>query len=214
MKLNQPHQFFDIENPDLINFTNNVVGNETNPQEKAKLLYYAVRDQFLYNPFLIYFSDQENKASHLLKVGSGHCIAKASFLCCCLRIADIPAKLGMAKVRNHMGTAKLEEILQSDVLVPHGYTEVFLNGKWIKCTPAFNKQLCQKLGTHPLDWDGETDSIFHEYDREGGKFMEYLEDYGTFDDFPVEMAKALMQKEYPHLFDHNGKFLLHELLTK
>ena len=60
---------------------------------------------------------------------------------------------------------QIVEKLGSDVLVPHGYIEIYLNNKWIKATPAFNKELCAILNIHPLEFDGETDSIFQEFDN-------------------------------------------------
>ena len=54
----------------------------------------------------------------------------------------------------------------------HSY-ELLLDGKWVKCTPAFNKSLCDKFGLKTLDFDGKTDSLFHAYDKVGNKHMEY-----------------------------------------
>ena len=101
-------------------------------KEKAIALYYEVRDGFRYDPFDIRLDIKDMRPSLLLKRRRGHCIDKAVFLVSCLRIAEIPAKLGMARVKNHLGTARFEEALKTDILVPHGYTDVFLEGKWVK----------------------------------------------------------------------------------
>ena len=76
------------------------------------------------------------------------------------------------------------------ILVFHGAAEMFLNEKWLKMTPAFNKKLCEYLRVEPLEFDGETDSIFQEFDKSGNVFMEYLHDYGDFDDLPYELYLA------------------------
>ena len=98
----------------------------------------------------------------------GHCIDKALLLAACARALGIPAQLHFANVRNHVGTAKLEERLGTDLLVFHGYTELWLDERWVAATPAFNKALCDRLGVAPLEFDGEHDSIFQAYDREAG----------------------------------------------
>lgn len=173
---------------------------------KAVELYYAVRDGIFYDPFDIRFEVEALHADRVLAKGRGHCVDKAVLYVTVCRGAGIPARLGLARVRNHMGTARLETILQSDVLSPHGYAEVYLNERWVKCTPAFNKELCERLGVAPLEFDGVNDSLFQAYDREEGGYMSYLEDFGTFSDLPVGFLESTMQKEYPHLFDENGRF--------
>ena len=60
----------------------------------------------------------------------------------------------------------------------------FLDGKWVKCTPAFNKSLCDKFGTEALEFNGREDSIFQSFSQEGKKEREERNEYGTFDDLP------------------------------
>jgi hypothetical protein len=72
-------------------------------------------------------------------------------------------------VRNHLSTARMREQMQTDVFYWHGYTSLRLTAadRWLKATPAFNIELCEKFGLLPLEFDGERDSIFHAADREG-----------------------------------------------
>lgn len=174
-------------------------------KEQAIELYFAVRDQFRYDPFRIRLDLNQLRSTNLLKTNSGHCIDKAVFLISCLRYLNIPAGIGLAKVKNHIGTGKLEKLLQTNVLVPHGYVNVYLNDKWVKCTPAFNKELCGLLNVPELEFDGVNDSIFQNYDGRD-QFMEYIEDYGNFSELPHQLMIDLMKKEYPILFDSNGLF--------
>jgi len=197
----QSAEFINSDSEEVKQFTQKIIGSSTDPVEQAVKLYYAVRDGYNYNPFDIDFSREAMKASSLLKRNSGYCIDKACLLAACARSIGIPSRLGFAKVRNHIATEKLEEILKTNVLVFHGYTELFLNGKWVKATPAFNKSLCQKLGVAPLDFDGLQDSQFQPYNKEGSQFMEYLFDYGIFNDVPLELFISELKKHYPHLFE-------------
>lgn len=174
-------------------------------QDKAVSLYYAVRDKLFYNPYEINLDSTKNKASYIIKRGFGHCIDKAIVMIACLRSVGIASKLGLAKVVNHIGTERMEVILKTNVLVPHGYVDININGSWLKATPAFNDVLCRVLNVNPLDFDAKNDSIFQEYDRQGADFMEYIEDYGSFDEFPTEFIRKTLEDNYPHLFfDSNG----------
>ena len=138
----------------------------------------------------------------MLRRDYGYCVEKANLLGACARALGIPARLGFANVRNHIGTARLEKMLRTDVLVFHGYVELYLEEHWVKATPAFNAALCRRLGVAPLAFDGRHDSLFQQYDSSGGKFMEYLHDYGTFPDVPRELFIDELKKHYPHIFEH------------
>lgn len=196
-------QFVDSDSEEIKLFTQKIIGTSTDPIEKAVKLYYAVRDGFSYNPYDIDLSPGAMKASSIVKRDHGYCVEKACLLTACGRAAGIPSRLGFARVRNHIATEKLEEILKTNVMVFHGYTEFFLNEKWVKSTPAFNKALCEKLNVLPLEFNGKDDSIFQSYNKEGNQFMEYLHDYGNFPDVPLELFISELKKHYPHLFENH-----------
>lgn len=166
--------------------------------------YYYIRDTWLYNPYRFSLIEKDWKASEIYKHTSGHCLDKAILLISVLRGKNIPARLGLSKVKNHIAVEDIVEKFGNDVLVPHGYVEIFLNDKWVKATPAFNKTLCEKLNVAPLDFDGINDSLFQSFDNSGNTaFMEYLEDYGTFDHVPLLYMFDLMKETYPALHTAN-----------
>lgn len=200
-------QYLDVHHPAIQQYVANIVLPQQEEKLKIGLLYRAVRDDFWYDPYGTIVEMTNFRASRLLERKKGHCIDKASFLVCCYRAVGIPARIGLAKVRNHIATERLEKILKSNILTPHGYVEVWSGHRWVKCTPAFNRQLCEKLNVAPLEFDGENDSIFQAYDREGGKFMEYLEDYGSFAEFPYDFIIRNFRSHYPHFFDEKGNLL-------
>jgi hypothetical protein len=84
-----------------------------------------------------------------------------------------------------------------DIFIWHSLTELYLEGRWVKATPAFNLSLCQRFGVHPLEFDGRCDSLFHEYDRAGRKHMEYVRDRGHYVDVPYERILADLRETYP-----------------
>jgi transglutaminase-like putative cysteine protease len=154
-----------------------------------------------YNPYQLDFRPAMMTASALLQRSDGHCVEKATLYAALCRAVGIPSRLRFANVRNHIGTARLEEFLGSNLLVFHGMAEVELEGRWVKATPAFNKELCVHLGVQPLEFDGQEDSVFQEYDPQAGRFMQYEHDYGSFDDLPRDLMISSIKAHYGHLFD-------------
>lgn len=191
-----PTYFIDHQSPEIKEFIDTIITEDMPQTEQAVNLYLAVRDGWRYNPYQLDFSPVSLKASTVLHTNEAHCLGKAILLAACLRLAGIPARLHFYQVQNHLGTSRLEEYLNTNVLVFHGATEIYLNDKWVLATPAFNKGLCDKLGVDALEFDGEHDSIFQPYAREKGKFMEYLHDYGSYHDLPYEFMLREFKRVY------------------
>ena len=166
-------------------------------RERAVALYYAVRDGFRYDPYRIDLSPVGMRASTVVAQGYGWCVPKATLLTAVCRAAGIPARLGFADVRNHLSTERMRQTMQTDMFIWHGYTEIWLEGAWRKATPAFNLSLCEKFGLHPLDFDGEHDSIYHAFDKAGNRHMEYVNERGSFDDLPLAQIVTDFRREYP-----------------
>lgn len=193
----QATDIIDSDNSEVISFAQQAIGQTTDQKEQAIKLYYAVRDEFRYDPYRIQFTPNGLKASAVIKQGYGYCVSKAVLLAAAGRAVGIPTRLGFADVKNHLSSEKLKQVMQSDVFSWHGYTEFYLDNKWVKATPAFNKLLCDKTGIKPLEFDGENDSVFHEFDQAGNKHMEYLKDHGPFDDLPFQKIAEAYKKQYP-----------------
>lgn len=169
-------------------------------KEKAIGLYLKIRDGWRYDPYSISLKKDHYKASNIAGKSSGNCVDKSVLLVACLRALSIPAHIHLGKVKNHIAVERLIEKFGSNELTPHGMVNVQLNGKWLKMSPAFNKELCERFKVEPLDFDGENDSFLQQYNIEGSLFMEYTEDYGFFEDVPVEFMKQNVQEHYPHIF--------------
>ena len=197
----QPTEFLNFDDESVREFAMGNSAGATTEKEKAVKLYYAVRDGFQYNPNILDLRREGLKASDLLKRNRGYCVEKAVLLAASARAVGVPSRLSFYIVRNHIATDKLEKLLQKNYLVFHGAAEMFLDGKWLKTTPAFNKKLCDFLKVEPLEFDGETDSIFQEFDKSGNVFMKYLHDYGAFADLPYQLYLDELKKHYPHIFE-------------
>ena len=189
--------FIDCDNPKIIEYAESVTRSATSPIDKAIQLYYAVRDDVRYDPYDIRLDLAHLKASYTLERRRGYCVAKAALLAAVSRAVGIPSRLGFADVRNHLNTARLKEIMQTDLFVYHGYTELFLNGRWVKATPAFNLSLCERFHVKPLEFDGVNDSLFQPYTLQGDQHMEYVRDHGTYADVPLNDIIASFKQNYP-----------------
>jgi transglutaminase-like putative cysteine protease len=171
------------------------------PRERAVALYYAVRDGFRYDPYRVDLGDMGMRASSVLALGHGWCVTKAALLAAACRADGIPARLGFADVRNHLSTQRMRETMATDVFIWHGYTELWLDGRWVKATPAFNVELCDRFGLLPLEFDGRGDSIYHPFDKAGQRHMEYLRERGSFVDVPLPQIVADFRAVYPRWLD-------------
>jgi transglutaminase-like putative cysteine protease len=172
----------------------------TSERERAISLYYAVRDEIRYNPFLDFSDPEVFRASAVLEAGEGFCVGKASLLAACARAAGIEARLGFADVKNHLTTPRLAETMGSDLFIYHGYADLRIDGRWVKATPAFNLALCTRFRVKPLEFDGRADSIFHPFDQDDRRHMEYLRDRGVYADVPVDDIQREFRAAYPKFY--------------
>ena len=194
----RPTAMVDADHPAVAAFAARHGGCGT-PRAQAVALYYAVRDGFRYDPYALDLTEAGLSASRVLELGYGWCVTKAALLAAACRALGIPARLGYADVRNHLSTARMRTLMQTDVFMWHGYTAIGLDGRWVKATPAFNLSLCEKFRLHPLEFDGRSDSIYHPYDLDGRQHMEYLRLRGEFDDVPAAAMRADFALHYPRL---------------
>ena len=199
-----PSRFIDSEHPAILALVDSLADAAADEVANAITLYYYVRDWTRYNPYLVDSSPSAYLASATLAAGQGWCVPKALLLAALCRAAGIPARVGYADVRNHLSTERLRQSMQTDIFYFHGYTSLYLEGRWVKATPAFNIELCEKFGLRPLEFNGRQDSLYHEFDVAGNRHMEYLNDRGEYLDLPFDELMAVMRKHYPGMVPENS----------
>jgi transglutaminase-like putative cysteine protease len=193
----RPTPCVESDAPAVLAFAARVTDGAATARERAVRLFYAVRDEIRYDPYGVILTQEGLRATAVLERGAGFCVAKAVVLAAAARAAGIPARLGFADVRNHLTTERLRTQMGTDVFAFHGYTELHLDGRWVKATPTFNQSLCERFGVKPLEFDGENDSLLHPFDAAGQRHMEYLRDRGTHADVPIEEMRAIFAEHYP-----------------
>lgn len=190
-------EIIDSDSKIIIDYAMSVIKDaDDDPISRAINLYYSVRDGIWYDPYLPFYRPEHYRASHVLKRGRAFCIGKAGLLCALGRACGIPSRLGFADVHNHLATRQLIDYLGSNIFSFHGFMEFYLEGKWVKATPAFNKELCRKARVTPLEFNGREDSIFQPYNEEKKLFMEYITDHGTYADIPVDQIVEAWKATY------------------
>ncbi len=173
-----------------------IIGRSKDPVEIAVKVYMAVRDGIRYDPYSPFYLPLHYRASYVLKRGRSFCVPKASLLCALARACGIPSRIGLADVRNHLATKQLIDFLGTDLFACHGFAELYLEGKWVKATPAFNKELCERHHVPPLEFNGREDSLFQPYNLKNQKFMEYVAIRGVYPDIPVDHIVEAWKEAY------------------
>ena len=194
----RPGSYIDSDAEPVVAFARRV-GVGPDPSARGVALYYAVRDGIVYTPYCDFRSEETYRASACVVRGSGFCVAKAVLLAAAARVVGIPARVGFADVRNHLASPRLRQLMGTDVFYYHGYADLYLGGAWVKATPAFDRRLCERFGVRPLEFDGQSDSLFHPYDVNGRRHLEYLHDRGPHGDVPVAAIRDTFERHYPGL---------------
>lgn len=193
--------FFDFEDAVIQQLIDEIQSEDLSDKEKAINAYEKIRDDWWYDPYSISLNEANFRASVIARKTSGNCVEKSILLIACLRALSIPARLHLGKVKNHLAIERLTEKFGTNELTPHGMLNAQIDGKWLKLSPAFNKSLCEKFKVAPLEFDGENNSFLQQFNEEGSQFMEYTDDYGHFEDVPIDFMRDNIKEHYPHIFD-------------
>ncbi len=195
----EPGYYVESAAPQVRKVAAKTIAGLTTQKQKAIALFDMVRDQIRYDPYTMSLTASDYKATAILTQPRNWCVPKAILLTALARAAGIHAGVGFADVRNHLTTPKLQNLMGTDLFIYHGYTAFWLDGRWIKATPAFNMEMCERFSVHPLIFDGENEALFHEYNVNDDKHMEYVSDRGIFTDAPVDQIIAESGDLYPDM---------------
>lgn len=194
-------EFLDFDTPQVREFVRSALPNGAlSARDRAVRLYYAVRDGVRYDVYGADLSRTGLRASTIVDAGHGFCVHKSILFAAAVRSVGIPSCLVLADVRNHLASERLKRLVGGDVFHFHCLAAVYLDGRWIRVTPVFNRMLCRLYGIAPLEFDGVSDSMHHPYDERGRRSMEFVREHGEFAEFPYEMVVAGLSQTSPRLF--------------
>jgi transglutaminase-like putative cysteine protease len=189
--------FIDHDHPRVAEFVSTHVRDQLDdPISMAIGLFHAVRDGFRYDPYATDYRPEAFRASAIADSKANWCVPKSVLLTAAARHCGIPAKLGFADVRNHLSSEKLTAQMGTDLFAWHGYSELWLNGRWFKLSTAFNVELCERFGVKVLEFDGTADALMHPFDTGGNRHMEYVRQRGSYLDLPLKEILATFDELY------------------
>ncbi len=197
-----PTYYLDHTEPTVADFAHEAIGSARSDRDKAVALFYAVRDGLRYDPYTSSDDAADYRASVIATQDRSWCVPKSILLTAAARAVGVPAALGFADVKNHLASPKLLEQVGSDLFAFHGYSLFWLpagrdgEARWVKATCAFNVEMCTRFGVKPLEFDGGADSLYHDFDVEGRRHMEYVRERGEFLEFPWDEMRRVFAEVY------------------
>jgi len=144
-----------------------------------------VRDEIRHNAYAELYDINRYKASAILEAGNGVCQQKAILLCALARAAGIPARIGFVDVSDHQISESFKQMIGGFNVLPfHGFAELFVDGRWVHASPAYDIATCRRKRFIPVEFDGINDAKDSRYTENGEPHVEHLEYHGPYDDFP------------------------------
>lgn len=164
-------------------------------KEKAITLYYFVRDEIKHNAYAPLYDINRYKASVTLKERNGFCQQKAILLIALARSIGMPARLGFVDVYDHRLSESFKQMIGGVNKFPfHGFAELYVNGKWLHVSPAYDLATCKRKGFIPVEFDGEHDAKDSPRNVKGEPHIEHVEYHGPYEDFPWDEVKDYYRK--------------------
>jgi len=192
-----PTFFIDCDEPIIQEKSRELNANIDEALEKARRIFYFVRDKIKYNVYSPRSANSDFKASNVLIKGEGYCVQKAVLLVALARAASIPARLRFAEIRIHHTARFLAEKRGSNVFPCHGLADLYVNGRWVKATPTYDLECCKKAGIAPVEFDGHSDALLPLSTLDGKPNIEYIQERGFFDELPLsQIRKASASWKY------------------
>ena len=158
-------------------------------REQAVALYYAVRDGFRYDPYPRRPRERGHAREQRAGAGGGWCVTKAALLAAAARAAGIPRAGLRRRAQPPVHRAHARDHAHRRLHLAR-LRRAVAGRRVAQGDSAFNLGLCERFGLLPLEFDGQSDSIYHPFDRSGQRHMEYLRERGSFRDLPLAQIVA------------------------
>jgi transglutaminase-like putative cysteine protease len=171
-------------------------------REMAIRLFYHVRDSITYSIKPVDLEKITYTASHVLSQDKSFCIPKAIALGTLARGMGIPSRIHFVDFINHRLSDELEKFWGTKVMAAHCYSELYIDGKWVKATPALDKAVCDKHNFKTVEFDGTTDAMLHSIDKDGNPHAEYIRDRGAKSDMSIGLVANVFSEIYGTINDN------------
>lgn len=198
IKFLESTQLIDANHPIIIRQSMILTQSVNSPEEKARNIFYFIRDEIRYD-FRLKYELAEYKASTILKAGCGFCTQKAILFCALARCCGIPAGIYFYDIIDHSLPDFFVKILRTRTLYHHGIVALHLNGEWHQYDATLDESLSVRKNYEVVEFFPDRDCLLPSRTKSGAKHIEYTTDYGLFADISFEKIMMWMQAGYPHL---------------
>jgi len=181
----KPTAVIDSETPAVRETAQRVTAGLRTDRETAVALYYCVRDTIRHNAYSPLYDLERYKASSVLQAGSGICQNKAVLLCALARAVGIPSRIGFVDVNDYQLSETFKRMIGGVNTFPfHGFAELYVDGRWVHASPAYDIETCRRKRFVPVEFDGVHDAKDSTHTEDGAPHMEHLAYHGPYADFP------------------------------
>ena len=183
---------------EIVQKTNELTSASDIPEEKARALFYFVRDQIRY----VFHADSDEKfydAASILEKGRGFCTQKSILFCALARACEIPAGIHFYDIDDYTLPPNFVSLLRTRRLYRHGIVSLYLNGKWNNYDATLDIELVNRNNLIPVEFSPEHDCLMNEKTKSGEQHIEYVKDYGLCADVSFEEIKSWFKQYYGHL---------------
>jgi len=184
--------------PEIVQKANELTHEFDSPEEKARKLFYFIRDKVRY----VFHADKEKDlylANNILKKGRGFCTQKSILFCALARACNIPAGIHFYDIDDYTLPQNFVELLRTKTMYRHGITSLYLNKKWLKYDATLDSNLIIRNNLIPVEFSPNQDCLMHKKNKSGAKHIEYVKDYGLYADVSFDEIKSWFKKHYSHL---------------
>lgn len=178
------------EPAEVVDLARRVVRGAAGDLEAAEKLFVFVRDQVAYSPYVPFHRIEDYWALNVLARGKGYCVQKAALLTALARALGMPARLCFAHIRNHLLPEGMLEMLGTEVMDHHCYSELFAGGRWLALTPSFDQALTKARGWRLVEFNAEGPAMLPATDLAGRPHISYLEKLGWRVGVPLQEMMA------------------------
>ncbi|MGE5415666.1 MAG: transglutaminase-like domain-containing protein [Acidobacteriota bacterium] len=192
----KPTFYLDSDHPILQKTVMELTDGCKTSNETIQRIFHFVRDNIPYNMYAVSGNKEYYKASKILEMGNGFCVQKAILFTAMARAAGVPSRLVLVAIRNHLTPPDVVKLLHGNVFFPHAYSQFFLDDRWVNVAATYDKPLCERIGAAVPEFGGYNDTLLPKTDLLGRQFIEYVDNYGTFDDWPWELIMGKLPNYY------------------
>ncbi len=185
--------FMDLDHSDVQYTVEKLTNGVDDLWEKAKAIFYFVRDEIVYD-FAPTIKGPENwKASVILKEGRGFCHQKSILQSALYRAVGIPSALTYQDVIDYpLLETRYKERIPDGVLPYHGLALIFIDNTWIRQDATLDAGLCNRRGYYYTDVERGKEILLPEKTKRGKPHFKIQKEHGYFESFDSRFRDSLL----------------------